>query len=258
MQNPVSVVPAVFQFESHQIRTIVKDGEPWFVANDIAETLGYVRPKDAIAQHCKCAEIFKGGKMPPLGNSPRGITIIPERDVYRLIMRSKLPAAERFEEWVVNEVLPSIRKTGSYSLPTLPAALNDPVTMRSILLTYTEKVIEQDKLIAVIQPKADVADRISMSDGYITITDAAKILKVRPRWFARYLRVERWVYQRTGHRALIPYQERITAGYMDLKYVLVPSQEDKDRAFPQAVFLPKGIAKLASIFENGVQGVVNG
>lgn len=94
----------------------MREGEPWFVANDIAKALGYSIPKDAVAQHCKYAELLKGGDSPPLTNSPRGINITPESDVYALIFRSNLPQAEDFRRWVCEEVLPSIRKTGKYAV----------------------------------------------------------------------------------------------------------------------------------------------
>jgi prophage antirepressor-like protein len=95
------------------IRTIVKDGRVWFVGKDIAEELGYERTADAIRFHCKGSAkhrlLTEGGM--------QEMTIIPESDVYRLVMHSKLPAAEKFEEWVVAEVLPAIRKTGYYGTP---------------------------------------------------------------------------------------------------------------------------------------------
>ncbi len=102
-----------FFFGNAPVRTMVKDGEVWFVAKDVAEILGYRDHINAIKQHCKGVV-----KHHVLSNGgPQEMTIIPERDVYRLIMRSNLPHAERFEEWVVGEVLPSIRKTGSYVAP---------------------------------------------------------------------------------------------------------------------------------------------
>ena len=102
--------------EFGNMRAIMRDGEPWFVANDVALALGYAVPKDAVAQHCKYVELFKGGESTPLTSSPRGIGIIPESDVYALIFRSNLPKAEEFRRWVCEEVLPAIRKTGSYSM----------------------------------------------------------------------------------------------------------------------------------------------
>jgi len=113
-------IPAVFEFHGASVRTLMIDGEPWFVAKDVAEVLGYAKPDQAISSHCKAPETC------PLesGGQVRHMKIIPERDVYRLVIRSKLPAAERFEEWVVSEVLPQIRKTGSYGV-TAPAWLEN-------------------------------------------------------------------------------------------------------------------------------------
>lgn len=100
----------LFDFNSHNIRVMEIDGQPWFIAVDVATVLGYREPRLAIRTHCKGGAkrtvLTKGGR--------QSATIIPERDVYRLIMRSKLPSAEAFEEWVVGTVLPAIRKDGGY------------------------------------------------------------------------------------------------------------------------------------------------
>lgn len=103
-----SIVP--FSFEAAEVRVVAIDGEPWFVGRDVAAILGYSEPHKAIARHCK------GGMDHPVPSDGgvQVMKIIPERDLYRLVMKSKLPGAERFEEWVVGEVLPSIRKTGGY------------------------------------------------------------------------------------------------------------------------------------------------
>lgn len=106
---------SVFKFEeSKEIRTVMIDNEPYFVGKDVAEVLGYSNTRDALAKHCRA----KADVAIYDGSQNRKMVVIPERDVYRLIMRSKLPTAERFEEWVVGIVLPSIRKTGSYTAPT--------------------------------------------------------------------------------------------------------------------------------------------
>ena len=84
---------------------------------DVAAALGYADTDQAVRAHCKSFKLFKRGELALLGvaDAPsRGLILIPEWDVYRLIMRSKLPSAQRFEVWVVEDVLPSIRKTGSY------------------------------------------------------------------------------------------------------------------------------------------------
>lgn len=114
-----AITPFLFDGE-HVVRVVMHDGEPWFVANDVARLLGYAVPKDAVAAHCKGAV---KRRLPTQQGGSQEMAIIPERDVYRLIMRSKLPAAERFEEWVVGEVLPTIRKTGGYFSPNAAAPL---------------------------------------------------------------------------------------------------------------------------------------
>lgn len=79
-----------------------KHDEPYFVAKDVAELLGYKDTVKAIRDHCKCLKLLRQGEMPSLEINPRGMTIIPERDIYRLVMTSKLPAAQKFENWVVS------------------------------------------------------------------------------------------------------------------------------------------------------------
>lgn len=102
-----------FQFDCLPVRVLAdENGEPWFVARDVATMLSYSNPQKSIRDHCKAARPI--GVNDSFTLDPQTI-IIPERDLYRLIMRSRLPSAERFEEWVVSEVLPSIRKTGSFS-----------------------------------------------------------------------------------------------------------------------------------------------
>ena len=120
--------------EFGSIRVVLKGSEPWFVANDVAAALGYAVPKKAVIDHCKYAEIFKGTDSVPLTDSPRGIMVIPESDVYALIFGSKLPSADKFRRWVCEEVLPSIRKTGSYSMPQIaPGPLADKVIAAQVI-----------------------------------------------------------------------------------------------------------------------------
>lgn len=89
------------------------DGKPYFVATDVATALGYINPRKAVNDHCK--GVTK--RDTPTSSGVQQMSYINEGDLYRLIMKSKLPSAEKFESWVMDEVLPSIRKTGSYSKP---------------------------------------------------------------------------------------------------------------------------------------------
>lgn len=97
--------------EFGNVRAVNIDGEPWFVANDVAKALGYANPSDATNKHCKRA--VKRWGSDSLGR-PTEFKVIPEGDLYRLVAKSQLPNAERFESWIFDEVLPTIRKTGGY------------------------------------------------------------------------------------------------------------------------------------------------
>ena len=126
--------------EFGSVRVFMKDGEPWFVARDIAIALGYADPADAIQRHCKKVNDSNMGVSPAVP-SPK---IIPESDVYRLIMRSNLPTAEKFQTWVCEEVLPSIRKTGSYSMA--PASAPGVRPLRDIAAIYEAAGIHGNQL----------------------------------------------------------------------------------------------------------------
>jgi len=104
-------------FHGSSIRVIIINGKEYFVAKDIASLLGYKRTADAISQHCKKPQAFgtfEGvGKTPTLDPQTK---LIPESDVWRLIIKSRLPEAEKIEQWIMEDVLPQIRKTGSYQI----------------------------------------------------------------------------------------------------------------------------------------------
>lgn len=101
--------------EFGKVRTIEIDGKPYFVANDVARALGYTNPSKATNDHCKNAVMSRGNDS--LGREQE-FKFIPEGDIYRLIIRSNLPAAERFERWIFDDVIPSIRKNGWISFTT--------------------------------------------------------------------------------------------------------------------------------------------
>ena len=103
--------------EFGEIRTIEIEGKPYFVASDVAAALGYANPRKAVSDHCK--GVTK--RDTPTSSGVQSMSYIGEGDLYRLIMKSKLPSAEKFESWVMDEVLPSIRSTGYYVKPLTTA-----------------------------------------------------------------------------------------------------------------------------------------
>ena len=163
--------------EFGEIRTIEIDGKPYFVANDVARALGYKRPADAVTAHCKGSVkhryLTDGGE--------QELKVIPEGDIYRLIVRSKLPSAERFEKWVFDEVIPSIRTNGGYIAGQ--ETLSDEDLMAKAILVAQKKIKERDQIIEqqkqkieADRPKTIFADAVSASHTSILIGDLAKLI----------------------------------------------------------------------------------
>jgi prophage antirepressor-like protein len=163
--------------EFGKIRTVNKNEEIWFIGKDVAEILGYSDTSYAIATHCKGVEEMSI----PSNGGKQNMKIIAERDLYRLILKSKKPEAERFEDWVVGEVLPSIRKTGGYIIEKendtpeeiMARALlvaQDTLKRREERIKSLELKIEEDV------PKVEFADKLLKSKDNILIRDYSKIL----------------------------------------------------------------------------------
>ena len=119
--------PVEFQFQSNTVRTVAIDGEVWFCATDVCKVLGYTNAPDAVSKHCKSGGIAK--RDTPTVSGIQQMLFINEPNLYRLIIRSKKPEAEKFETWVMEEVLPAIRKTGAYSLTITKAQQGELSTL---------------------------------------------------------------------------------------------------------------------------------
>ena len=125
--------------EFGQARTIDDGGKPLFCGADVAKALGYTRPNDAVNDHCR-STLKRRIPHPQSKDKEIEVSFITEGDVYRLIMKSKLPSAERFESWVMDDVLPSIRKHGIYATEDLTdKAINDPDWMIELLTSYKKE-----------------------------------------------------------------------------------------------------------------------
>ncbi len=163
--------------EFGDIRTVEIDGKPYFVGSDIAKALGYAIPHKAVQTHCK--GVLKWNIPTSSGN--QDVLVIPEGDIYRLIIRSKLSSAERFERWVFDEVLPAIRHNGGYIMGQ--ENLSDSELMAKAILVaqktieHKNQIIEQQKAkIEADRPKTIFADAVSTSHTSILIGDLAKLI----------------------------------------------------------------------------------
>lgn len=126
MQNELNV----FKFHDSDVRTVLIDDEVYFVGKDVAEALGYNKPRNAIAMHVYDDDKKDAPIQGTLGGKQQ-MTIINESGVYALVFGSKLPRAKEFKHWVTSEVLPSIRKTGGYKMPSTPEEMIDLLLQNS-------------------------------------------------------------------------------------------------------------------------------
>lgn len=205
---------SVFSFESNQISAVVFEGNPAFVAMDVARALGYATPQKAIMDHCKSLKKIKCSEMERLGFAPipQGITLIREADVYRLVMRSKLPSAERFQDWVVEEVLPALRENGHYGCkPALPDFSNPAAAARAWADEYEQKLVAQEKL-SIAAPKAEVYDRIVDRNNLYNASQVAQKFGQSAVWLNKQLE-QLGVYNRSVKRGRVFQQWFIDKGY---------------------------------------------
>jgi len=136
MSNPIQFLD--FSFKNSPVRVITDpNNEYWFSGNDVCEILGYANPRDAISKHCKVAGVAKRYISYPSGK--KEATFINEPNLYRLIIKSRKPEAEPFEAWVMEEVLPTIRKTGRYQMGE-QLALPEP---QKFTFEFTEYELQQ-------------------------------------------------------------------------------------------------------------------
>lgn len=169
---PEKIVPQAFTSEEFgTIRTMVQDGSPLFCAKDVAVALGYQNTNDAIKKHCKGVAICY-----PLqtAGGTQNVRFITEGDMYRLIASSKLESAQRFESWVFDEVIPSIRRDGAY---VASDGTEDDATLMARALLAAQRTIDRNKArIAELEPKALFADAVSASDGTCLVGELAKMM----------------------------------------------------------------------------------
>lgn len=179
-------LPQIFMYQEKQVRTVIKNDEPWFVAKDVCEVLGISNHRDAVS---RLNERMKDevGVTDAIGRTQNTI-VLNEPAVYKLIFRSNKAEAEAFGDWVATDVLPSIRKHGAYMTPqTLEQALLNPDGIITVLTRLKEEQAEKERerqarlaaeaQIEADRPKVLFADSLSISQDSILVNDLAKLMK---------------------------------------------------------------------------------
>lgn len=252
-----------------QIRVTVIDDKPMFVANDVAAMLGYSNRSDAINRHCKGivkhdVECVTGTYTDSNGihhdtKQILGILFIPEADVYRLIMRSKIPEAEKFQDWVCEEILPAIRKTGGYMVAKADDTPEE--IMARALLVAQDTMKRKDERIRQLEgkvetvikennklrPKAEFMDKVMDADERIDIGPSAKILNLP---FGRNT-----LFQKLRDMGVFfknknePKQEYVKRGYFVLKEKWIDRNNHDGFMVLKVLVTQKGLEFLANLFK---------
>lgn len=188
---------SIFHFQNCEVRTVVIDGEPWFVGKDVCRVLGYADTVNAMKQHCK--GVVKRHPLRTAGGMQE-LRILPESDVMRLICGSTLPEAVAFEKLVFEEILPSIRKHGGYIKTT---GTETPEELYARALTSLKAALDRQKAIAAEQavqlelqaPDVEYARNVLASDGLHTVNAVAVHLGISAIRLNKFLIAENWIYR---------------------------------------------------------------
>lgn len=220
----------VWNYESSEIRTIEKDGEPWFVLADVCKVLEIKNSRDAAA---KLDGDEKGVALTDTLGGKQQMTIINESGLYTVILRSDKPQAKPFRKWVTSDVLPSIRKHGAYMTEqTLERALTSPdflIELATQLKAEREQrkqlettVAAQSEQMEQDKPKVLFADSVTASSSSILIGELAKLIKqngvdIGQRRLFEWMRTNGYLVKRKGSEYNLPTQRSMEQGLMEIK-----------------------------------------
>lgn len=219
--------------EFGKIRTVERDGEPWFVGKDVAAALGYNDTNKAIAMHVDDEDKLNDKTASSLGQ--RGGWIINESGLYSLVLSSKLPTARKFKRWVTNEVIPTIRKHKAYMTPDkLEEVLLNPDTLIQLaqnLKSEQEARRAAEAKIEADHPKVLFADAVSTSEQSILIGQLAKIIRqngvpMGERRLFQWMR-ENGYLGKHGSRYNIPTQRSMEMGLFEIKETAVTHSDGR-------------------------------
>ncbi|MHC9046741.1 BRO family protein [Microbacterium saperdae] len=237
------ITPQEYRLGEFFARVIVIEGEPWFVALDVAAALGY---SAASALTRTLDEDEKGVHSLHTPGGAQESTIISEAGLFSAILRSRIPAARAFKRWVTHDVLPSIRRTGSYAVPETPEQL-----MSRALVTAQGIIARKDEQIAALMPSAEAWDELADAGTDYAVGDAAKILQragvaTSPQRLFEQLREAKWIF-RGGDRRWRAYSGAVQTGYLAER--AMPPRRDPDTCgliavAPQVRVTARGLERL--------------
>lgn len=231
--------------EFGDIRTIEEDGKVLFCGSDVAKALGYKKPNDAVKAHCRYT-VKRSIPHPQSPDKTIEMLFIPEGDIYRLAAKSELPGAERFESWIFDEVLPSIRKHGAYMTEdTIDRMIDSPEFGIKLLTALKEEKNKRKALeianssltvdLEIARPKAEYFDSLIDRNLLTNFRETAKQLEVPPKKFVDFLLEKKYIY-RDKRGKLLPYEDK-NNGLFEVKECF---NEKTNWSGTQTLVTPKG------------------
>lgn len=209
-----------FNFNTAELRILTdENGDPWFVAKDVCDMLGYTNASKAISDHVDPEDKLNNESLSSLGQ--RGGWLVNEPGLYSLTLSSKLPTAKEFKRWVTHEVLPSIRKHGIYATETtIDKILADPdfgIRLLTDLKEERTKRIEAENQIKELAPKAKALDDFTNMPDALLVREAAKLLSnagtpIGEKQLREWLNQHDWTYRHAG--TWWAASERVKAGHL--------------------------------------------
>ena len=226
----------VFNYNGNEVRTIQKDGEPWWVLKDVCEVLGLSSPHKVFD---RLDEDEKGRNQIPTPGGEQEMTVINESGLYNVILRSDKPEAKPFRKWVTSEVLPSIRKHGAYMTPeTLEQAILNPDMMIK-LCTALKDEQDKNKALQAVNSSLTVDNQIMKPN----FRETEKQLQVKEKEFIRFLLEKKFIY-RDKRGKIQPYADK-NNGLFEVKEF---SNEKTGFASTQTLITPKGRETFRLLF----------
>lgn len=247
--------------EFGQIRTIERDGEPWFVGKDVAATLGYTDLNKAIMMHVDEEDKLNDKMASSLGQ--RGGWFINESGLYSLVLSSKLPGAKQFKRWITSEVIPTIRKHGAYMTPDrLQDVLLNPDTLIQLAQNLKEEQEKRRALETQIEtdkPKVLFAGAVETSKSSILIGELAKIIKqnginIGQNRLFEWMRQNGYLIRRNGSDYNMPTQRAMEMGLFEIKETSIVHADGHTSISKTPKVTGKGQVYFVDLFLSGKAG----
>lgn len=244
----------IFMFKGAQVRTVDKSGEPWFVLRDVCDVLDLRAPD--VKQRLSDDVVSTHTVSDSLGRANTAL-IINEDGLYDTILESRKKEARAFRKWITSDVLPSIRKTGSYGVNRLPQnyveALEALVEQTKTRLALEAEVKERDETLSLQAPKVALYDTAMNANNNKAVGTVAKMIGYGPYKLFAFLREMKVLRQNNE-----PYQEYIDRGYFDLRLYSIPHTSGDIENKTQTLVTPKGISYIHKILvEHGKVGAAS-